>query len=209
MTVSIVQDTGQSPASSATVAFTLGSTPTVGNVLVAFCSWNAGGRTISTPSGWVLTETVINAGSQAISTFWRVVQGGDGTSWSFTVNTSGGNDYTSGALYEITGASTVAPVNQYGFATYGTATGTFASGTVTPTVLSCLPLAGWTTDNGQTFSSITSGWNEDLSEGSAYHTTFAAHQTAVTTDTSTAVRRRDSRQAAGAHSQVPPAGGER
>lgn len=187
MTVSIVQDTGQAPANSGTVSFTLGSTPAVGDVLVAFCSWNAFDRTISTPSGWALTETVINANSQAISTFWHVVQSGDGTSWSFTVNTAGGNDYTSGVLYEVTGASTAAPVNVYAGATYGTATGTFATASVAPTVLGCLPLAGWTTDGGQTFSSVSSGWAEDLSEDTSYHTTFAAHQTANTTDTSTPV----------------------
>ena len=115
--VSVVQSTSQPCTNQNAVNFTLGSAPTPGNILVAFCSFSQypSARTISPPSGsWHLIDnTTDNSGILHRGCLLVCGQGGDGTAWDFTLASSGGTDNSSGALYEITGASNSAPVNQH------------------------------------------------------------------------------------------------
>ena len=184
---SVVQFIGYPPTSGSTIPFTLGSTPSVGNVLVAFCAYSQyqTARTIATPSGWVKVDDQTTS-NWSMATFTRVVVGGDGTGYTFTI--SSGGDNTAGSLYEVTGASTTTPVNQFlhNFLP-GTTTTSYPTAAVTPSVLSCLPLAGCDYDGKFTaYGSVTSGWTNDVADLAANHTILSAHGP-VTTDTVTAV----------------------
>ena len=188
---SIVQSDQQAPATSSQVALPLAASPSVGNILLAFCSYSqfGGTRTIGTPSGWVKQSDNTGAGgdsgdSQAV--FTRVVQAGDGTGpYTFPL-TESSTDNTSGAIYELSGASTTSPVNQIAFASDGGAT-TQPTASVTPSVLNCLALAGWSSDSNATETALTTGWTLDQSATGTFHTTFSAHQNALTSDTTTAI----------------------
>ena len=184
---SVVQVTGYPPTSGSTIPFTFGTVPSVGNVLVAFCAYSQyqATRTIGTPSGWVKVDDQ-TSGMYSMATFTRVVQSGDSTGYTFTI--SSGGDNTAGALYEVTGASTTAPVNAFASSLFGSGNGnTCLTAAVTPSVVYCLPLAGCDYDDQFTaLGSVSSGWTNDIADLGANHTILSAHGP-VTTDTVTAV----------------------
>lgn len=101
---SIVQSTGATIQLGIPVAFTLGSTPTAGNLLIAFIAYSqfAGSNSVVPPNGWTQVESFTGGqgGLDSIAAFYYVVKAGDGKNWSFGQATYG--DYASGALYEVT-----------------------------------------------------------------------------------------------------------
>jgi hypothetical protein len=194
MSLSIAQKTGQQAQQSGTVAFTLGSTPTVNNVLLAFCSYSqySNSRTITTPSGW--TKFQDNTGSAAsgnvdsMAIFYRVVQSGDGTSYSFTISDAGDN--TSGSLFEITGASTSSPINGSAVGQLTAPITSEASPSVTPSVIGCLAFAAVACDNAGDVdgaATVSAGWTVQDTEDASYHATYVATKNSLTTDTTTAM----------------------
>ena len=66
------------------VVATLAFPPTSGNLMVAIVY--AGSTSINTPSGWTAIATVNTSGT--IAGFYRVVQGGDGVSYTFTTSSA-------------------------------------------------------------------------------------------------------------------------
>jgi hypothetical protein len=111
MSIAFVQKADQQAAASANVAFTLGSAPTAGNILVAFTDYSqfTNARTVGSASGtWTKIFDVTSASSDSMAMWWHLVVGGDGTGWTFPIS-GATSDNTSGELYEVSGASTTAP----------------------------------------------------------------------------------------------------
>jgi hypothetical protein len=194
MALSVVQSTGtQHGTTSATVSFTLSSTPAPGNILLAFIGFNSGSThglfTVSPPSGaWTAIDIADNSNTDGLGSFWYVVQAGDTTSAGPFTATKSPTDWCTGVLFEITGANTVTPVNQHTFTTYGTTTTSQPTGNVTPSVLGCLAIAAATEDgNSTTISSVSSGWTAAVSESGDFHETLTATRDALTSDTATAI----------------------
>ena len=193
MSLSIIQSAKYEPGSTGnSIPFVLGSTPTPGNILIAFTSFSqyGGSRTCSPPSGAWTSITSVTEVNDSITAWWYLVQSGDGKDWTF--NISGSNEWQSGVIYEIAGADPNNPIDKEATQQYSGA-GSFLSASVTPSIIGDLALYGLTTDGGYTTPppTITSGWTVDQfadpNGGAGYHTTAGAHQNALTTDTSTPI----------------------
>ena len=170
-----------------TIPFTLGETPIVGSVLLAFTAWSdyGGPRTVSPPDEtWTKIDEDTN-GYAGLVTWWHLVEEGDGTEHTFTM--SGTNEYRSGVIYEVSGADGSSPIDQHSI--LGEANGATATPTaVTPSVLSTLALAAVTMAswNGEV-SGVSEGWTLD-EEGNNYPvTSWGAHRDDLTTDTTTPI----------------------
>lgn len=183
----IVQSTKWEPGVvGTTVPFTLNTQPTVGNLLLAFVGSSdySENRTVSAPDGtWTKIEDQTN-GNVQLTVWWKIVQGGDGTGYTF--NISGSTEWMSGVLYEIQGADTTTPINQSS-STIGSQT----SPAITPTVLGTLALAALETDDGSvggiTLTNVSAGWTSDHVARPQYHTTYGASRNSTTTSTSTSI----------------------
>ena len=113
----IVQFATGNSATSSSFTVTLGATPTVGNTLLAVGGSNignsaiGGGSALTVTGGFTVLSTYTNGGGgkgQAIVAY-RVIQGGDGTSYTF--NNLGYNNVDPGGVFyiiEIKGTPTVA-----------------------------------------------------------------------------------------------------
>ena len=87
------------------ITLTLSATPTPGDTMFAVITWAPVARTITPPLGWTLiaTQDTTGAAQAYVASYYRVVQAGDGTTytWSFT---SGGTA-ACGYLAEVVGAN--------------------------------------------------------------------------------------------------------
>lgn len=194
MSVAIVQSASYNDGSgsSTTPSITLASTPTVGNLLLWFGGFDFNKTYHGNPTGWNAVSgtnphTSVRAAMSALS---RVVQSGDGKTWSFQqINTA---DTETAILIEISGQATSGFINQSGYANSTTLT-TNVSASVTPSVLNCLALAFITTDFGAAgtqatdAATFTSGWSADQRPYSDFHSSWLIHKTALTSDTTTAI----------------------
>jgi hypothetical protein len=110
---SIVQSASQAIVNTNPVTMTLASTPTAGNLLVAFVAISTfdTGNSITTPAGWTLADSVADTYFEMMYVFTRIVQPGDGKTWTFSQTVPG--DWNSGALYEIQQAETVPQVFEF------------------------------------------------------------------------------------------------
>lgn len=106
--VSYVQGAGvRLLGTNATYNATLGSTPTVGNMLVYFFMGYAGGSyATNLPSGFTLLATASPVSYQGYTVGYRVVQSGDGTSWGYTT-TGGSNDIGAFVVFEVSGLNDI------------------------------------------------------------------------------------------------------
>jgi hypothetical protein len=187
---SVVQAAGQPCTTQNSVAITLSAAPAPGNMLVAFLSYSQypSTRTLTVPPGWTLTDTTTDSGLSLFtaSVLWRAVQAGDGASWTFVL-VSSGTDNTSGALYEVTGASTTAPVSQHAAGTNASSS-SFTTPGLTPSALGCLPLTGTCiAHDGGSVVSHSPGWTVDVAELTSSDSTLAASGP-LTADTVTPVQ---------------------
>lgn len=115
-----------------TTVLTLGSAPTPGNLLLALIG-NSGGSTITPPAGWTqIGTTTVN--SCAAAAYYRVVQTGDGASYTFTTSTNNGQ----GFLVELAGAASGAPTRA---TSIGTSTAP-TTGSLTPSATGGYAFAG-------------------------------------------------------------------
>lgn len=111
---SIVQETYVALGTHVQPTFTLGSAPVAGNLLVAFVSYstfNTPTNSVATPAGWQLVERIADGYFEAMSTFTRIVQPGDGTTWTF--NQVDDSDWSSGVMYEVQQALTVSQTFEF------------------------------------------------------------------------------------------------
>lgn len=159
-----------------TIPLVLGSSPTAGNLMVAYVSYSqySTTRTITPPSGWTLLDTYTQT-PESMNTYYRVVQPGDGTTYTFTISV--GNDYGSGVIYEITNENNITPFNGHS-ATGSASSSSVSTATLTPSVSNTLALTGITTDNasvsGLAVTNLAPGFVLDESALPSYHATFAS-----------------------------------
>lgn len=189
-TPSIVQHTSNTGVTTTDISFTLGSTPTVGNLLVVAVSFYTGVDPILAPAGWkiaLFNEDDTTAGAVV---FERRVATGDGTSWTLTVTT--GADTLAGAMYEITGQASTQYIRQIvnSHDSTGTAT-TLDTNTLVPHALNCLALAFVSTDSGSgggaDTATVGAGWTIDERPYPSVHPLWAAHRNTLTSDTSSQI----------------------
>lgn len=164
MAIALVQKKGaQTVASAASLDVTLDSPPTAGNLLVACCNSDA---TVSTPAGFTLAVSSIS--SQGLYIFYRVVQGGDSATVTFTPSVS---DSVAAGVLEYSGLVTSSPLDKTASGNAGDGSTTVSTGTTATTsqasdlVIVC---AGpHNPAGGATFSltSWTGGFTTQVSEG--------------------------------------------
>lgn len=104
---------------------------------------------------------------------------------------SGTAEWITGVMYEISGADTTNPVNQYPADTIATDATTVSSPGATPSVIGTLALAFLACDHGSanasSVSAVSSGWTLDQDAIPQYHQIACASRSALTTDTTTAI----------------------
>ena len=188
--IAIVQTVKYQPTSTgSTVVITLGTSPTPGDVLVAFTSYSQYSvtRTLTAPdSSWTKVDDATYS-YDSMSVWWHKVVAGDGTTYTFTI--SGSAEWRSGVMYELSGVDTATPINQHSIVTSASATSIATTG-ITPTVLNTMALAAADTDvgaSGSLTSTVSSGWTMNQSAIPSYHTTFACERNSLTTDTTTSI----------------------
>jgi hypothetical protein len=188
MAVSIVQsdssDAGGIPTDTVTV--TMGSSPVVGNLLIAAVAYFvAGAGPPITPSGWTeeQREEPTDAGLVVYS---RKVPTGLGTNQTFTTT---GADYIAAAVYEVSGQHPTAPFNQKATANNNASSHTTAS--ATPNTIGCLGLVFLTTDeaagSGADTATVSAGWTINERPYPLFHALYGTTRDARTTDRTTAV----------------------
>jgi hypothetical protein len=187
MAVSLVQSAQYAGTSATTtMVFTLGSTPTVGNLLIFIAEWYDGDGPLVTPSGWTKQHDYQPIGV-GVAIFYRIVQSGDGTSWTLTYDTTA--DQNSGFLLEVSGQASSSFFNQVVDA-YSNATPTsLASGAATPSVLSCLAIAAFVNNGSSSTdtSTITTGWTKRQYANASFQPSWLFTRNALTSDTTTAI----------------------
>lgn len=82
-------------------AYTLTSTPSDNNLLVAVVFWTSAPGTVTPPSGWSLAVNQARGTTQEVSIYYKVASG-EGTSWTWTTANS---IISAGRLYEASGCS--------------------------------------------------------------------------------------------------------
>lgn len=112
-TIALAQAEVAAFASSASPAFTLGSAPTVGNVIVARVFWS-GGATFSVPAGWTSIDDATES-TLGVATLYRVVQTGDTAAFSFASALSASSPWEICAG-EFSGVDTTSPIDAHAVA---------------------------------------------------------------------------------------------
>lgn len=161
MAISLVQKKGaQTAVSSASLAVVLDAPPTAGNLLVACCNSDA---TVATPAGFTLAVSSISG--QGLYIFYRVVQGGDSATVTFTPSVT---DSVAAGVIEYSGL-TATPLDKTasGSAPGGSSSvGTGSTGTTAQAeellIVCAGPHAGAT---GFSLSSWTNGLTNQVAQG--------------------------------------------
>jgi hypothetical protein len=193
MTITRVQGHAVTSAAATSLAGTLTTGVTSGNLLVAAVSCGSNTTTFTGPTGW--TQATINQPSgvsdtQETSIWWAIVGSGGlsagSTSWTWTLSASH-NPYICIEEWNSTTGWVASPVDKTANGETGTpATATtVVSGTTATTAqaselwVASLMYAG----GAQTESSITSGWTKDLetTDGSNNHTVTMLYDVASST----------------------------
>jgi hypothetical protein len=188
MAVALVQTAKYTGTASQTnMTFTLGSTPTVGNLLLFIPCYYTGDDPVLTPSGWTLQGTNYEPNQAGVSVFTRIVQSGDGTSWNLNVMSSA--DQNSGFLLEVSGQASTSFINKQGNSTAAGTPSSLASASVTPSVLNCLAIAAFlnTGSGGTDAATFSAGWTKEQAAESTFQPAWLASRNALTSDTTTAI----------------------
>ena len=163
MAIALVQKKGaQSGASVASLAVTLDAPPTAGNLLVACCNSDA---TIATPAGFTLAVSAVLASGLYI--FYRVVQGGDGSTVTFTPSVS---DSVAAGVLEYSGLLTASVLDQTASnaSNSGSSITTGTTGATSQAAELAISVAGPHSAGAPwTLSSWTAGYTSQITEGNA------------------------------------------
>lgn len=163
MAIALVQKKGaQSGASVASLAVTLDAPPTPGNLLVACCNSDA---TIATPAGFTLAVSAVLASGLYI--FYRVVQGGDGSTVTFTPSVS---DSVAAGVLEYSGLLTASVLDQTASnaSNSGSSITTGITGATSQAAELAIAVAGpHSVGAPWTLSSWTAGYTSQITEGNA------------------------------------------
>jgi hypothetical protein len=168
MPLSHIQIKGNS-SSSNTLTITLDSTPAAGNILFAVVHISQYGvsRTCTPPSGWTTVGNKIE-GTVRAYLMWNLVETGDSAGNAFSFS-GASDDWSCGIIYEITGADTTAPINQYALNSVAGESIDPTAGPVTPDVTGTLGLAWALNDYGSASSAActgmyTAGWTHQYGD---------------------------------------------
>lgn len=142
----------------------LTATPSVGHVLVLAVSWNTAASSLQSLSGWteVGSESYDPTYYNSIALYCRIVQSGD--NGSATLKWSSGSE-AAVEEYEISGEDASAPCDAYGG---NKVLGTTLSVTSGTPRRSALPLAFFSSRVTHTFSSVGSGWTQDITQTAGF-----------------------------------------
>jgi hypothetical protein len=177
MAVSVVQTGVGNDSGSTTAPIVFASTPTVGNLLLFWCS-STGSATVTPPTGLTAVASA-EAGAYAFGRLYsRVVQPGDGVNWTFTTSTA----QISAVGIELAGANTSSPFEG------GTPTLTTPSSistiSITPATAGGCALTFCAPDGGTSASTLASSgtWTKVWAQGSAdqWHPTGLGYSTNYT-----------------------------
>lgn len=153
---------------------------------IAIGFYSGVGPIITIPAGWNLVFAG-NRNGCALSIYEKTAGGSEPSSYAFTAS---GTDYISAVFAEVSSFDASYSVNKF-TPTYAFPSATQLAGSPTPSVLGCLALAFFTTDEGTSSrtgaSTVDSGWTLDQSAIPLYHAIEMAHKTATTTDIITAI----------------------
>jgi len=166
-------------------SITLGSTPTVGNLLIAFVGCNIARNSVTLANGWKSfaiseseTEGAVEWG------LYRYVQSGDTTALpSFA---SAGNTYWGGSVQEISGVTGTWATDCHSVSMrYSSGASSLATPTMRTDVANALVLVGFAQYNGNGTSTFSSGWTSDesTSNNATYGAYGCAHQAVATAGT--------------------------
>ena len=166
------------------------TTPISGNMLLVAASCR-GATSIALPSGFTtLYSNAIdtNDGRSTTTIGWHTVGSSEANSYAITLTgcLALGSTSTGIVAYEITGQSG-SPINGSADNLNISSTGTTPS--VTPSVVGTLALGIGAVGDSITALTVSSGWTSDgyTSTGGNYGVIMSAHQTALTTDTTTPI----------------------
>lgn len=149
---------------------TLGSTPTVGNYLMfGYTFWDGPGGDL--PTGVTELGAPHAAGGEQTTKYgYRVVQSGDGTSWTFPFNDS---DYMSAVVMEFSGVSAIGNHNS------NASDGTSHTQTSVTGVSGDMAVLFFGRNDG-TFTTPTGSWTDDQdASGSTFNKMKSYYKTAV------------------------------
>jgi len=172
----------QSSASS--IAVSLPSAPTSGNLMIACIGTGNLNSATASLSGWTAIDVVGNPSQQ---TFYRTVQTGDGTTYTFS--TSGSNGLVSAQIIEITGQNPSTPIHMHASA-QAVIGSVISTASLTPSILGCLPLSFFSVATAASPGSWTkkdSTWTEIQNIVSTTQGSCESQHGQLTTDTVTAI----------------------
>jgi hypothetical protein len=163
-TVAVVQAKGQiSNGSGTQTSVTVSglTTPVNGDMMILAVMCANSGALFTTPSGWTKI-TAQASGSGQLGIFGRIASG---ESTSYTVSITGTSDYPALAFIEFSGAaSTVAnALSQFSVISAGSTSNVDASVSLTPAVLSEMPIMVADGNTGMGVSSLTALWTQQFS----------------------------------------------
>ena len=134
--LAIVRSAKAAPVSSSSINFSFPTAPAAGNLIVVGFGMD-GTRSVVVPTGWTLISGRSANGGSLYDLVHSVVSG-DPASFTFTL--SDASNVTSAGGYEIQGAFNSYPVDVLGTSQQGTNVNTTTTASVTPTVISTLPI---------------------------------------------------------------------
>jgi hypothetical protein len=191
MPVTIATSGKVDPALTGSVVIPLDAAPSENDLLIAFINTGQFGsaRTVSSPAAGFTQWGRSVQTNDAIDVWTRFAPAGAGTSYTFGLSAS--DEFASGLMYAISGADLVNPINNSSASAFSksASTSSLATASVTPTVVGCLAISGFTQDsNGAGTTNSGAGWTEDKTAASGSgRGGIIAHKDSLTSDTTTAI----------------------
>lgn len=174
---------GQNAGSTATATATLGSTPTIGNLMISCCETGSS-QTLTVPTGWTQIDSIADSGDR-LSFAYRVVQSGDGAAVTWTA--SGAADFVSVCVIEVSGQAAASFINQHNTAFNAGSQTTLATNNMTPSVLNCMAIAAFGHDHGGRADAYSTGWTRQELATPAFQACSLGTRDALTSDTTTGI----------------------
>lgn len=177
-TTPVVAQSAAGSIHAGTVNCTLAAAPTSGNLLVVAINIYPVGTAFTPPNGLTALDT---SATKITQTYYRVVQPGDGSTWSTACPTG----YVSMCVWEVTGQNASAPIDQHSVASDGSGT-VATTPSLTPSQSNDLPLAVFVNGTTATYSALTTGYTTDASTSATVLPAVFAHGPATSTTATSA-----------------------
>jgi len=187
MTLAVVQHNANYFSHGTPGSGTLGSTPTVGNLIIAFLAVNTTENAMTIGTGWTVFDKALDDGTngtQVLIGLYRYVQSGDTTT--LPVFCSAGTTYSAYTVYEISGVSGTWSTDMLSsMSRFTTSTGSFSGPYSTTVANGSLALTGLGSYNASSNASIGGSWttDENHNNSSNYGGFSSASQTGIASGT--------------------------